>query len=264
MLYLKLFGEILIKNPLRSLGFFLSGFTLCFFLGQSDRLQDNLMSNLPMMGEAPHFFALVDQKINSEGIRRKLMELPGVSAVRNISKDQIKAQLSEVIGDVGVELPEGFIAPSISGLKISFAPELEARSQKLIKKYLERLTGEEKVTLGPTIGSQKKTNDWINSFKSSLKIKVGGLLVSLAALLYLVFGFSLGSELGKEAYLVERFSRRKNVVQVSAALGYLTSAAIILLPVMIFGSVNLVGIAIFSSLSFVFFFVAAKRGWKTA
>jgi hypothetical protein len=264
MLYLKIFGEILIKNPLRSIGFFLSGFTLCFFLGQSERLQDNLMSNLPSMGEAPHFFALVDQKINPEGIRRKLMELPGIKAVRNISKNQIKTQLSEVIGNIGVDLPEDLIVPSLSGLKISFAPELEARSQRLIKKYLERLTGEDKVTLGPTIGSQKKTKDWINSFKSSLKLKVGGLLVGLAGLLYLVFGLSLGSELGKEAYLVERFSRRKNVVQVSAALGYLVSAAIILLPVVIFGKVNLVGVLIFASVSLIFFAVTAKRGWKTA
>ncbi len=264
MLYLKLFGEVLIKNPLRAIGFFLSGFTLCFFLGQSERLQDNLMSNLPSMGEAPHFFALVDKKINSEGIRRKLMELPGVSAVRNISKDQIKAQLGEVIGDVGIDLPESFVAPSISGLKISFAPELEARSQKLIKKYLARLTGEEEVTLGPTIGSQKKTTDWINSFKSSLKLKVGGLLVLLAALLYLVFGLSLGSELGREAYLVERFSRRKNVVKVSAALGYLASAALMLIPVFIFGKVNLAGVLIFASLSLIFFFVTSTRGWKTA
>lgn len=222
------------------------------------------MSNLPMMGEAPHFFALVDQKINPEGIRRKLMELPGVKAVRNISKDQLKAQLGEVIGDVGIDLPEGLIIPSLSGLKISFVPELEARSQKLIKKYLERLTGEEKVTLGPTIGSQKKTKDWINSFKSSLRLKVGGLLVGLAALLYLVFGLSLGTELGKEAYLVERFSRRKNVVQVSAALGYLISAAIILVPVVVFGKVNLIGVLIFSSISLIFFLVTAKRGWKTA
>jgi hypothetical protein len=264
MLYLKLFANILFKNPLKALGFFLSGLTLCLFLSQSEKLQNNLMSQLPSVGEAPHFFALVDQKINSESIRRKLMELPGVKAVRNISEDQMNAQLSEIIGDVGIDLPEGFIAPSISGLKVSFAPQLEARSQKLIKRYLARLTGEERVTLGPTVGSQKENNDWIESFKTSLTLKVGSLLVGLAALLYLVFGLGLGAELGKEAYLIERFSRRKNVVQVSAALGYLASAALILVPVLIFGKVNLIGVSIFFSISIIFFLVTAKRGWKTA
>lgn len=264
MLYLKLFVEILIKNPIRAIGFFLSGLSLCLLLGQSDKIQQNVMSSLPKMGEAPHFFALVDQAINSESIRRKLMDLPGVKSVRNIPGAKLKTQLSEVLGDVGVELPDGMGVPSVAGLKISFAPQLEIRSQKLIKKYLARLTGDEKVTVGPTIGGEKKADKWMSSFKDSLKLKIGTVIVALAALLYLVFGIALGGELGKEAYLVERFSRRRNVVQVSAGLGFLCFGFLMMVPSLVFGNVNIVGLGIFSSITLVFYIITTKRGWRAA
>lgn len=264
MLYLKLFIQIMIKNPIRAMGLILSGFSLCLLLGQSENIQNNVMKSLPKMGEAPHFFALVDLAINPEGIRRKLMDLPGVKAVRNIPKAKLQTQLSNILGDIGANLPEGMETPSVAGLKISFAPELEDRSQKLIKKYLARLTGDEKVTVGPTIGGGKKADKWMSSFKDSLKVKIGSVIVVFAAILYLVFGIGIGGELGKEAYLVERFSRRRNVVQVSAGLGFFGLGALMMVPVFIFGNANIIGLGIFASITLVFYVITTKRGWKAA
>lgn len=264
MLYLKLFLDVLIKGPVRSLGFLLSGASLCLMLGQSNNIQKNLMSSLPKIKDGRHFFALIDKGVNIEGVRRKLMELPGIKAVRNVSATKIQVELKNILGDVGVSLEEGISAPSVSAFKVFFSMELEIRSQKLIKKYLTRLIGEDKITIGPTLGSGKKINQWIRKISSSLRFKIGGVLLGLFVILYLAFGISLSSEIGKKAYLVERFSRRKNVPQATAAIGFLTAAFVMMLPSVILTDVNLIGLGLFLLLSVVLYIATVRRGWSAS
>jgi len=263
MLYLNLFINVLVKNPIKAVLFIVTGFSLSLLLGQSEKIQNSLMGSLPKMNETPHFFALIDNKISSQSIRRKLMGLPGVMGVRNLPGDKIQKQLQGILGDVGEDLASEVGIPDVSGLKISFAPNLEIRSQKLIKQYLTRLTGEDKLTMGPTIGEEKKNKKWLTSFKESLKLKIGTIIIVMASILYLFLGLGLGSDLGREAYLVERFSRRKNVIQVTAGIGFLGASALMLLPSVLLGDANLIGVGIFFGLTFIAYLITTTRGWRT-
>lgn len=261
MFYLNLFFSVLIKNPIRSLCFVVFGFALSMALTQTERLQKSALKNLPQMGGEPHFFALIDKKVNSESVRRKLMELPGVKAVRNVKDQNIAEKMKTILGDIGVDLPTEITA-NVSGLKVSFDAKLEERSQKLIKKYITRLTGEEKVTIGPTIEANKKSQEWLSSFQTSFKVKFGTLILVLGSILYLVFGIALGGELGKEAYLIEQFSRRRNVIEVTAGIGFFTIAALMVAPSIVLGSVSYLGLAVFFSLTMMFYLLTIKRGWR--
>ncbi|MBK23411.1 MAG: hypothetical protein CME70_05335 [Halobacteriovorax sp.] len=263
MLYLNLFINVLIKNPIKAVLFIVTGFSLSLLLGQSEKIQNSLMGSLPKMNETPHFFALIDNKVSSQSIRRKLMGLPGVMGVRNLPGDKIQKQLQTILGDVGEDLASEVGIPDVSGLKISFAPNLEVRSQRLIKQYLTRLTGEDKLTMGPTIGEEKKNKKWLTSFKDSLKLKIGTIVIAIASILYLFLGFGLGTDLGREAYLVERFSRRKNVIQVTAGIGFLGASVLMLMPSILLGNANLAGIGIFFGLTFIAYIITTTRGWRT-
>lgn len=263
MFYLNIFFKTLKSNWGRSLGLLFSGLVLCFVLTQHERIQERIISDLPKVEEGPHFFALINPRVNSEMLRRKLMDLPGVKTVRNISEKSLKKQIQEVAGDIGGNLPFKIDQTHFKGLKIAFAEHLEVRSQALVRKYLSRLTGEKNITLGPTVGNQKEKGNWLNGLKESLRTQIGYTFLFFLSALYLSFGLGLSSKLGKESYLVERFSRRKNVVKVVAGGGFLLLFLLMGAPSFLMGQAQLTGLFIFFLFNLLLFFASTRRGWES-
>ena len=77
---------------------------------------------------------------------RKLRE-PGVDKVRVLSKADVSS-LDELLKTLNIGVSKDLIDLSFSGLRVQFERGLPARSQKLIRDYLSRLVGADKLTMG--------------------------------------------------------------------------------------------------------------------
>ena len=103
-----------------------------------------------------------------------------------------------------------------AGLKVALSPDLQARSQDLIRNYLSRLAGDKDVTMGAVKRPfNEKPDPKAGSFSRMLSLVIPtGLVV-----VYLMAMFLFKGSLGASSFLLETYQRKSNVFEKSLFFG---------------------------------------------
>ena len=100
-------------------------------------------------------------------------------------------------------------------MKVALSPDLQTRSQDLIRNYLSRLAGDKDVTMGavkkPLVTQKRDTK----SYTRALALGLPTILV----IFYLVSLLLMKGTLGKSSFLLETYQRKKNVFEKSLFFG---------------------------------------------
>lgn len=176
--------------------------------------------------EKPHFYGLVDNSLNSENIRRKLISLPGVSAVVAIADTEIKSKVREIIGELDAGLDVEQMDLDYSGLKVVFDHKIQRRGQELLRNYLTRLTGEDRVILGPTLVTSHRET------ASSQMIRQWGFWILLCAIgfLWIVVCYQFLHHVFHQSSIIEKFKRKNHISEKTSLLLFLLLACLVSIP----------------------------------
>ena len=175
--------------------------------------QDEIDMKLAKLGklksQQPYFNALVDDKVSFSKIKRKMSQLPGVSAITSHGQLNATKEIDRLKAAYGGDILQSLSQLSYKKLKIEVAEGLKPKSLKLIREYLVRLVGKESVTVGefkyPSLSKSK--------IRLIETIQLVG-VPALNTLFIFLFGFSLFlmiKPLKKHAFIIENFQRKKSV-----------------------------------------------------
>lgn len=216
MFYLKTYFSSLTKKP------FLMSFWVLSFLGIMisfygvPQVSDWLGQESKKQKTSPYFYAVIPTKINANYIKRKVLNLPGVEAIESMESEAISEKVKSVLTSTGVEFDKELLELSYSGLKVELSPDLQPRSQELVRSYMGRLAGEEEAIIGavktPLIS--RSTTNIINVVSEKLNFTP-----VLFVFFYMVVLLAARKELMKESFLIESFQRKKNVFEKSFFFG---------------------------------------------
>jgi hypothetical protein len=236
-----LFGQ-LGRNKFLSFCFVLFGVILFNFIGFRVEVEKGINQFVSSKIAKPHFYGLVDQKINPEGVRRRLMALPGIVKVTTIDKTEIKSKVGKIIAEMDEELELGDMDLDYAGMKVVFDTKIRSKGQEMLKSYLTRLVGKQNIILGPTISSNRQettTTTWIRKWGYYL-------ILSSIAIFWLMLTWQLTHNLFHESKVVEKFKRTNRVSEKTMGILVLFMAALIILPqFMLLGRIDLVALGSF-------------------
>ena len=208
MFYLKEFFKCLKYGPARFSFFVLFSVLLVIFFVQKDFLEKKIRGYFSEEIMTPHFYALIPNKFESKKIIKKIKTLPGIQSASFIGERKINQKIEK--GIKRLKLNGRIFEKKYTGVKIFFEKELSLKGQDLIKKYLSRFIGSEKVVLGKTIAEK---NYKIKKQKSEEKVKRIFWFYNILPLfiLWMISFRLLGQIIKKRSYLIENFQRKKNV-----------------------------------------------------
>lgn len=192
-----------------------------------------------------YFHALIDGRQNHSRISRNLQELPMVSSVELLSREDIALQVQNILGNLSTTLSEGLINLDYVGIKVNIDRTSSESSRQLVRDYLVRLVGEGQITLGhivtPNTGHHEEKSKLTLSFLSygPFVVALGLWLIALRPFLF---------SLKQQSYLIEQFQRRENV-----ALKTYGIIAIIAVGTLVLASLSLSGLTVFVLISAIFF-----------
>jgi len=244
MFYLDQFFKALKKSPIKGACFFISTLLLLLSLGELKTLEKAYLNNVAAKNSTTYFHALISSKENIQNIARKLRVLPGVSKAFTLSEEKIKVDVANLLGSFKEELTDELINLEFTGLKVLFSENIKVRSQQLIRDYLVRLVGSEKVTLGAI---KKPDAIELKNAKTAVLFKKWGStgVVACLFLIWAIFFYSFTAVVSKQAYLVEQFQRKKKVKVKILLAGLLTIFGIGLIPMAILGQPSEANILLF-------------------
>lgn len=221
MFYLITFYKVLLQTPVKSLLFVGVGASIVIGVSHKENL-DNFFSNKSeSLRQGNYFYALISGKKNHASISRKIRELPGVESVDILPEKLVRKSASEIFEQSNLDIALLLEDFKYAALKVVFSETLQRRSQELIREYLGRLTGKRDVALG----SIKKIEKNIEQKKGgSYLMRTWGVVValSLMTVAWILLAQSYVKEVGKKAYLIESFQRRKGVTFKIACIGVLS------------------------------------------
>jgi hypothetical protein len=218
MFYLGNFFKSLLAKPLAAImwGLTLSGLASTVIFKED---VESFLGSQKIIANNPYFYAVVPAEINTSYIQRKLKNLPGVETVALLAKEQVgeqvKAILENTLENSGVSWEEDLSDLNYAGLKVALSPDLQARSQDLIRNYLSRLAGGKDVTMGAV----KKPLLPEKTDRKSYSRALGVALPSLLVLFYLISLLLMKGTLGKSSFLLETYQRKRNVFEKSLFFG---------------------------------------------
>ena len=209
MFYLKHFFKIVIENPFR--GFLFLALSLCLlssfiFEKNLSKTVSTLLSSGVKEEVTPHFFALLEGELSESWVIRKVSRLPGVKSVVKTDPRKLNNRLQALNGELSVDLPVQFANSQFYAFKISLIQTVEKRSVNLIKEYLGRLVGDEKVTTTVVRGIGTKSKKKTFSFAEST-----WLIQVIASFLWGLSFLSMFGLWKKESYYLETYQRKKMI-----------------------------------------------------
>ena len=210
MFYLNLFIQNIKRHPFWGSAFLVTTLVLTLSAMNFNSIENYIFKSSHGLESGSHFHALISGDQNYQRISRKILELPGVQKVSHSSKAEIQSQVRQVLKNVNFEMKVNEMDLDYVGLKITLDRGLQTRSQNLIRDYLVRLVGAEKVTLGAMKKVSKAEvikNQIFNQFREWGVTIVSSSFIIIWALIS--FGFSV--QVKKSAYLIEQFQRRTKV-----------------------------------------------------
>ncbi len=235
MFYLKTFFSVLFKAYVRGFLFLLLSFLLVFTLSHKSQLEPYLGKWNSSPEEGAYFYALISNKENLSEIRSKIGMLPGVSAITELSSQQIANEVRALLG--GSDVTPQMLSFDYQGVKVNFEVGLKTESQALIREFLTRLCSEGNLLMGATreVASSPRAlsgwDKWLFNFWS---------FWVFLTLVWSVLFISLLPPLRAYSYLVEKFQRRKKVAFKSAFFGTFFLILIAMLLSLIWWPVDLV------------------------
>jgi hypothetical protein len=210
MFYLNQFVSNIKRHPFWGGAFSLTTLVLVLCAMNFSSIESYIFKSSHALQSGSHFHALVSGDQNYKRISRKVLELPGVQKVSHSSKAEIQSQVQKILKNVNFEMKLSEMDLNYVGLKITLERGLQPRSQNLIRDYLVRLVGSDKVTLGAMKKVSKAEvikNQIFNQFKEWGVTIVSSAFVIIWALVAL--GFSV--QVKRSSYLIEQFQRRSKV-----------------------------------------------------
>ena len=227
MFYLKTFYQSIWDLKLRGISFVLLSLGILILAGNDSIISNSLL--VKPKAQTPYFNALLDHKINTNGIVRKMKNLPGVVNVTVKSSVDLENDVKKMVRDLDQGVVDNLLQVKYQGIKVELERSLETRGQKLIQEYLNRLVGSETITM-----TGVRVPKVIISDEDSLKVmlmKWVDLFVVLCLCVVWTFAsWTCGKNLRKRSYLIEKFQRKKAVGVKAFAFGmtpiYLLTVAI--------------------------------------
>ena len=244
MFYLGNFFKSLFSKPLAASLWFLSLLSLSslvFFQGKVEAF----LGSQKVQKNHPYFYAVVPADINTSYIQRKLKNLPGVEGVALLGKEQVgqqvKAILENTLENAGLTWEEDFSDLNYAGLKVALSPDLQARSQDLIRNYLSRLAGDKDVTMGAVKKPMIQSPERSGSFSRGLAFGLPAAVV----VLYLVTMMLMKGSLGKSSFLLETYQRKSNVFEKSLFFGQAPVLCILLYGAFFNGTTGIAALLVY-------------------
>jgi len=260
MFYLAQFFKALKIAPVRGGLFLISTFLLLISLGEMDALEKKYFHSENARMTGAYFYALISSKENNLAVARKLRVLPGVEQAITLSEKKIKLEVERLLGafkkDLATELQDelhnelknDLINLEFTGIKVVFQENITQRTQQLIRDYLSRLVGTDKVTLGPI---KKPNEEFKKNAQLALFLKDWGIIG--VVFLCVLFWFSslqiFSKVIAKQSYLLEQFQRKKFVRIKILGVGPLLALAFGPLVMFIFGQPQEVNLLFFTGIA---------------
>lgn len=158
----------------------------------------------------PYFNALISNKVNLDGIKRKMINLPGVFEVNIANSKGLNEELGHLKKNFGSEIIGELSSLNYKKLKVQLEAGIHSKNQELVREYLSRLVGKDSLTMGAVKLPQDiklKNND-------SLLVLVQHIdtyLVLFFMILAAISVFLLVKPLNNQAYIIEKFQRKSKV-----------------------------------------------------
>lgn len=210
MFYLISFWKTIVQSSVKGLAFCLLTLVLLLSIFSRENIEQKLLGKISISGQESFFYALIDDKENQPRVARKLRSLPGVKRVDLLSSNSISTKATEVVKSIGLGIESQLLNLNYSGLKITFAKEVSKRSITLIRDYLSRLVGKDKLTMGGVKEPDLK-NVKLSGVLNFFKGWGTRLFITVLFCVWLIVFFGFEENLKQESYLIESYQRRQHV-----------------------------------------------------
>ncbi|MAF76632.1 MAG: hypothetical protein CME60_00620 [Halobacteriovoraceae bacterium] len=208
MFYLSLFLKGITHRPWSGIVWAATSLTVLALCLMGPRVENLFENKVVIQSETnPYFYAIMPNKINSNYVKRKLLELPGVEKVFVLSEENVSSQIKSILSQASIEWDSDLMDLNYGGIKVSLSPDLKLRSQELIRSYLTRLTGKNEVTMGAIKVPEVKEVE-------SKSLYFENKLLFLAILTGIAYFISLGMiyrSLKEESFIYEQYQRKKQI-----------------------------------------------------
>lgn len=230
MFYLVEFSKTIKENLFIGLIFSLSTLAILTTAHFGEELDRLIISKTTIEKKTPFFNALISGSVSVNSISRKMKQLPGVIAVKNLGTVDMAEKIKNLDKTFGTDVLDKFGKISYQKLKIEIMEGLETKNRSLIQEYLARLVGKESVTMGQIrkFKSQKQTLTFLNIVRDW-----GSEIIWLV--LFLLWVSSLGLLMPRLKILsdtIESFQRREGVLFKVTGAGILSLTTIFIAGLM--------------------------------
>ena len=219
MFYLVQFFDSFKRHPFRGAVLAFLTISLLTSAGLHSTIDKNLQASYKKAQSEPYFHALLSSKENASRLQRKIVQLPGVKRVILLGEKQVKDRVNQMMAGFSTNMNTDLLNLEYTGLKVVLSSDLKNRSVDLIRNYMGRLVGKDKLTLGAVKGknSAKQIKQAPFFIEWGAWICVGSLF-----LLWVLSALSFNQELKRDAYLIEQFQRRTQVSLKTYSVGMLS------------------------------------------
>ncbi len=156
-----------------------------------------------------YFHALVAGKANSN-IVYQLSKLPSVHKVSIIPFEEFKARLEKLIADLHMALPKRMVSQEYYGLKIIVNNYTSEREINLLKEYLVRLVGKDKVVITPLYGPSSTSSVQNKEVSYLQKYLLPG-IAFLVTMLWIFFNYNWINRVNNYYFLLEKYHNRRHL-----------------------------------------------------
>jgi hypothetical protein len=212
--HLKTRGVVLMLLTIVSFTIVLSGSQLEKMMSRYTKVSENL----------PYFNLLMDEQISAADLQRKLMDLPGVVKVEIKDKKALRQKIQQRIKKISADVPNSLKALEYNAFKVSLVPSITKRNYNLIYEYVERVSGNNKVSISPIKRIKGATRS--NKIGLFLKQHLHNILLFVAFMVWAIGVLFATDKLKYHSFLIEKFQRRKNVLWKSLWVGTSFFAAV--------------------------------------
>ncbi len=215
MFYLKIFVTIFKNDFLKSSLLFFSFFLSLNVALFNNKIADRVLSSVSEEKSKDYFNLLIEADIDKNKLAHKIYKLPGIEKVYFKSQKKLENKVRNVLENLSIEVPSAIKNSQFHALEVAVHQNFDENKLPLVKEYLDRVFGTEKVTIGEL---KKNTNSLKqnNVFYQNIPI----LLIALSLTFLILIFMGQSSSLFKQAYLIEHFQRRKKSFEISFALGF--------------------------------------------
>ena len=219
MFYLRTFYQSVWDLKFRGISFIMMTLGILVFAGHENTVRNLVSVNQKV--QVPYFNALIDQKIDTTGIVRKMKNLPGVLNVSVKSSRDLEQDVKKMVRDIDEAVVDNLLQVQYQGIRVELERSLETRGQKLIQEYLNRLVGRDSVTM-TDVNVPKITIAKEDSYKSIFIQWVDQLVLFCVSIVWIFASWTCSKSLLTRSYLIEKFQRKKSVALKSYLLGMST------------------------------------------